>query len=165
MEAAIIVLTEVCVDSSDFKDLYKYWREQISRYQVWHSGTKYRGIMILVKKNSGCAFQNDFSINEDALLVDFTFPGGKIVNAACVYGPSHKDDEDFWKLVKYHLDLRNSPEGRMILGDFNVTLNFARDTLNYLTDPHKKARIVINQWIFDGDLIDVYEEGGHLVCA
>ena len=74
MEAAIIVLTEVCVDSSAFKDLYKYWREQISRYQVWHSGTKYRGIMILVKKNSGCAFQNEFSINEDALLVDFTFP-------------------------------------------------------------------------------------------
>merc|ERR1711947_37336 len=32
------------------------------------------------------------------------------------------------------------------------------DTLNYLTDPHKKARIVINQWIFNGDLVDVFEE-------
>merc|ERR1712002_59874 len=135
-----------------------YWREQISKYQVWHSGTKYRGVMILVKKNSGCTFSNEFSINEDALLVDFSFPGGKIVNAACVYGPSHKDDGDFWKLVKYHLDLRNSPDGKMILGDFNVTLNFARDTQNYLTDPHKKARIVINQWIFNGDLVDVFEE-------
>merc|ERR1711947_25611 len=158
MDAAIIVLTEVCVDSSAIKELFQLWREQISKYQVWHSGTKYRGIMILVKKNSGCTFSNEFSINEDALLVDFSFPGGKIVNAACVYGPSHKDDEDFWKLVKYHLDLRNSSEGKMLLDDYNMTLNFARDTLNYLTDPHKKARIVINQWIFNGDLVDVFEE-------
>merc|ERR1712030_275109 len=110
-----------------------------------------RGIMILIKKNSGCTFSNEVLIHDDALLVDFSFPGGKTVNAACVYGPSHKDDEDFWKLVKYHLDLRNSLDGKMILGDFNVTLNFARDT-------HKKARIIINQWIFDGDLVDVYEE-------
>ena len=158
MEAAIIVLTEVCVDSSAYKDLFRLWREQISRYQVWHSGTQYRGIMILVKKNSGCTFENEYRINNDAVLVDFTFPGGKIVNAACVYGPSHKDDEDFWNLVKYHLDLRDSPDGKMLLGDYNVTLNFARDTLNYLTDPHKKARIIINQWIFNGDLVDVFEE-------
>ena len=57
MEAAIIVLTEVCVDSSACKDLYKYWREQISCYQVWYSGTKYRGIMILVKKTVDVAFK------------------------------------------------------------------------------------------------------------
>ena len=53
MDAAIIVLTEVCVDSSAYKDLFQLWREQISRYQVWHSGTQYRGIMILVKKIVG----------------------------------------------------------------------------------------------------------------
>ena len=46
----------------------------------------------------------------------------------------------------------------MLLGDYNVSLNFARDTLNYLTDPHKNAHIVINQWIFNGDLVDVFEE-------
>ena len=95
MDAAIIVLTEVCVDSKAFENLFQLWREQISRYQVWHSGTQYRGIMILVKKNSGCYFENEHRINDDAVLVDFAFPGGKIVNAACVYGSSHKDDKDF----------------------------------------------------------------------
>ena len=158
MDAAIIVLTEVCVDSTAYKNLFQLWREQISRYQVWHSGTQYRGIMILVKKNIECYFKNEHRINNDAVLVDFAFPGGKIVNAACVYGPSHKDDKDFWNLVKSQLDLRNSPDGKMLLGDYNVSLNFARDTLNYLTDPHKNARIVINQWIFNGDLVDVFEE-------
>ena len=46
----------------------------------------------------------------------------------------------------------------MVLGDFNVSLNFSRDTCNYLTDPHKHSRIKINQWIFNGDLVDVFEE-------
>ena len=40
----------------------------------------------------------------------------------------------------------------MILGDYNVSLNFARDTSNYLTDPHKQSRIKINQWIYNGSL-------------
>ena len=84
--------------------------------------------------------------------------GGKIVNAACVYDPSHKDDKDFWDLVKRNLDLRKSNGPKMILGDYNVTLNFSRDTNNYLTDPHKKARIKINQWIYNADFCDVYEE-------
>ena len=158
LDAAIIVLTEVSVDSTAYINLCRLWREQMSRYQVWYSGTEYRGLMIMVKKNSGCYFQNEHRINDDAVLVDFAFPGGKIVNAACVYGPSHKDDKDFWKLVKSQLDLRNSPDGKMFLGDFNVSLNFARDTLNYLTDPHKKSRIVFNQWIFNVDLVDVFEE-------
>jgi len=46
----------------------------------------------------------------------------------------------------------------MILGDYNVSLNFTRDTNNYLTDPHKQAHIIINQWIYIGDFIDPYDE-------
>merc|ERR1712030_10797 len=74
------------------------------------------------------------------------------------YGPSHKDDETFWELVKSRLDSRNSSGGKMILGDYNVSLNFSRDTNNYLTDPHKQARIKINQWIYNGDFVDAYDE-------
>ena len=50
LDAAIIVLTEVSVNGSAFSKLCRLWREQISRYQVWYTGTDYRGIMILVKK-------------------------------------------------------------------------------------------------------------------
>jgi len=39
---------EVCMDGSDFHKLCQYWREQISRYQIWTTGTKYRSIMILI---------------------------------------------------------------------------------------------------------------------
>ena len=143
------------MDGSDFNKLHQYWREQVSRYQIQTTGTKYRGIMILIKKNSGCYYENAVPINEDAALVDLVFPGGITVNTACVYGPSHKDDETFWDLVKNNLDLRNSEGEKMILGDYNV---FSRETNNYLTDPHKKARIKINQWIYNADFCNVYEE-------
>ena len=51
LDAAIIVLTEVSVNGSAYSKLCRLWREQISRYQVWYTGTDYRGIMILVKKS------------------------------------------------------------------------------------------------------------------
>ena len=97
------------------------------------------------KKNSGCYYENLAPIHDDAVLLDLVFPGGIPVNTACVYG--HKDDETFWDLVKSNLDLRNSEGGKMILGDFNVSLNFTKDTYNYLTDPHHTARKKINQWL------------------
>ena len=59
LDAAIIVLTEVSVNGSAYNSLCRLWREQISRYQVWYTGSDYRGIMILVKKNSGCYFENE----------------------------------------------------------------------------------------------------------
>ena len=68
--------------------------------------------MILILKNSACYFENADPINEDAVLIDFVFPGGITVNSTCIYGPSHKDDETFWDLVKSRLDLRNSPGGK-----------------------------------------------------
>ena len=53
LDAAIIVLTEVSVNSTAYMNLCRLWREQISRYQVWYTGTEYRGIMIMVKKTVG----------------------------------------------------------------------------------------------------------------
>ena len=50
LDAAIIVLTEVCMNGSDYNRLCRYWREQISRYQVWYTGTDHCGIIILIKK-------------------------------------------------------------------------------------------------------------------
>ena len=51
LDAAVIVLTEVRMNGSDYNRLCRYWREQISRYQVWSTGRDYHGIMILILKN------------------------------------------------------------------------------------------------------------------
>ena len=95
---------------------------------------------------------------EDVVLIDIVFPGGITVNTAAVYGPSHTDDLSFWDLVKGNLDLRTSNGGKMILGYYNVSLNYARDTYNYLTDPHHNARKKINQWLYNAEFANVYEE-------
>ena len=84
--------------------------------------------MILVRKSSGCYWENIVKLNDDAVLLDFVMPDGLTINTAAVYGPSHADDTDFWNNVKSNLDLRSSNGGKMILGDYNVTLNFAHDT-------------------------------------
>ena len=39
---------------------------------------------------------------------------------------------------------------KLIAGDFNTTLNFARDTTGYLTDPHSNASDTINGLIEQG---------------
>ena len=84
----------------------------------------------MIEKTSGCYYENLVPINEDAVLLDIVFPGGITVNTACVYGPSHKDDEAFWDLVKRNLDLRNNNGGQIILGDYNLTLSFAWEINN-----------------------------------
>ena len=125
MEHAIIVLTDVCVNGLKFEILHRKWREQVSKYHIWANISGYRGIMILVRKSSGCYWENLVKLNDDAVLLDFVMPDGIQINTAAVYGPSHTDD---WDNVNTNLDLGSSNGGKMILGDYNVTLNFARDT-------------------------------------
>ena len=95
MEHAIIVLTEVCVDGSDFEKFHQKCQEQVSRYHSWANVSKYRGIMILVRKNSGCYWENLVKLNDDAVLLDIVFPDGITVNTAAVYGPSNPYDSIF----------------------------------------------------------------------
>ena len=45
---------------------------------------KYRGIMILVRKTSGCYWENVVKLNEDAVLLDIVFLDGITVNTAAV---------------------------------------------------------------------------------
>ena len=119
---------------------------RVSQYEFYSSNSKYRGYIILIKKASGATASNILCHDSDTMIFDLALPGGILINTAALYGPNG-DDDQYWSTVKSILDTRTG-DGKMILGDFNVTLNFARDTFNYLTDPHKKCRKVINQWLF-----------------
>merc|ERR1712215_121105 len=114
------------------------------------------GYIILIKTAPGASASNIFCHDSDTIIFDLSLPGGIIINTAAVYGPNG-DDDQYWKNGKTILDTRTG-NGKIILGDFNVTLDFARDTSNYLNDPHQKFRKVINQWIYNREFADVYEE-------
>ena len=44
----------------------------------------------------------------------------------------------------------------MLIGDFNVCPDLVMDRDNYRSDNRKGSRIIINSWIKNGDLNDVY---------
>ena len=52
---------------------------------------------------------------------------------------------------------KSDSQYKCIAGDFNTTLNFARDTTGYLTDPHFNARKTINGFIELGKYTDIYD--------
>ena len=86
--------------------------------------------------------------------MDLIMPDGIIINTLAVYGPSHEDDSKYWVKVCKSLE----GDARLILGDFNSTLDLDRDTMNYVTDPHSKVRPLLRQWLLNRDFIDVYDE-------
>ena len=152
----VMVLTDTSTSVDQIKQIKFLWRERVSQYEFYSSNSKYRGYIILIKKASGASASNIFCHDSDTIIFDLSLPGGILINTAAVYGPNG-DDDQYWINVKTILDTRTG-NGKMILGDFNVTLDFARDTSNYLTDPHKKCRKVINQWLYNHEFADVYNE-------
>ena len=71
-----------------------------------------------------------------------------------VYAPS-KDIPEFWENAHLIIDSGQSTN-KLIIGDFNCTLNHKIDQQGYKTDPHLKSRKIINQLLEQEILIDSY---------
>ncbi len=70
-----------------------------------------------------------------------------------ILGPPEGDISNFFLTTKTTLDNMDGDLG-FICGDFNTTLNPKLDQYGYITDPHKKCRETINQWMINGELVD-----------
>ena len=76
------------------------------------------------------------------------------INFVSIYGPPEADNSDFFLTTKSTLDNMEGDFG-LICGDFNTTMNPDLDQYGYTTDPHKKCRATIQQWVDNGELCDV----------
>ena len=76
------------------------------------------------------------------------------MDTLAVYAPS-KDSPDFWEKAHDIINTGNSTH-KLILGDFNCTLNHNLDQKGYKTDPHFKSRNIINQLLEQEIFIDSY---------
>ena len=47
---------------------------------------------------------------------------------------------------------------KLIIGDYNVTINHLMDSKGNLTDPHTKSRDVISHWLLNGYFLDSFRE-------
>ena len=87
------------------------------------------------------------------MAFDITFPDMSVISALAVYAPSHKDMPSFWEHA-YNEISQNNNDHRLILGDFNCTLNHTLDSSGYKTDPHSKSRAIISKMRLSLTLLD-----------
>ena len=74
------------------------------------------------------------------------------IDTLAVYAPS-KDNPEFWEKAHTIIETGKSTH-RIILGDFNCTLNHLMDQKGYKTDPHPRSRKIINQLLDQELFID-----------
>ena len=111
----------------------------------------------MIRKSRRVNFTNMTELDHSTAIFDLIMPDGLVINTAAVYGPSDSDDPKYWVRVWSLLDERND-DARLILGDFNSTLDFARDRANYLNDPYTKVRGLLRQWMHSRIFLDCYDE-------
>jgi exonuclease III len=72
-----------------------------------------------------------------------------------VYGPSGGDKAEFLLELR-EKTLQHADVNFLLMGDLNTTLEEQLDRKNYKTDNHRRCRTVINNWIQEGDCVDVF---------
>ena len=149
----IVIDSHICESKLD--TLKKRHRTLFSKYTVHGNLSKYRGILVLLKKNNGCKITNITNHgSNDTLFFTLTFPDLTALDTLVVYAPS-KDCPEFWEKANTIIHGGNSKH-KLIIGDFNCTLNHILDQQGYKTDPHPKSRKIINQLLEQEILIDSY---------
>ena len=77
-----------------------------------------------------------------------------VIQTAAVYAPT--DDLPSFRDTVYEKLNSGTTLHKLIIGDFNVTLQHNLDSHGYKTDPHPKSRTTINNWLENETLIDIY---------
>ena len=152
----VYIFVDARVTEAKMRQLWANFKVRMSDMQTYNTNSQNRGILILCKKSSGCQIENCVTVDIDSTIIfDLKPPDGDPINCAAVYGPS-QDKPSYWEIVDRKLSERSSPN-KCIAGDFNTTLNFALDTMGYLTDPHFNARQTLNGFIEMGKYTDIYD--------
>ena len=76
------------------------------------------------------------------------------IDILAVYAPSD-DTPEFWEEANTILNTGKA-EHRLMLGDYNCTLDHNRDATGYKTDQHRKSKKVLNAMLDNEDLINSY---------
>ena len=135
----ILIIIDHHLDQQKLASLIKNNSQILSKFTIHGTPSLKRGILVLNRKSCGCKIINiKSSWENDILAFDIVLPDTSVISALAVYAPSHKDTLSFWEHA-YTEITQNNNEHRLILGDFNSTI----DSFGYKTDPHPKSRAVL----------------------
>ena len=155
LNSDIIFLIDHHLDQQKLTSLMKNNRKNLSQFSIFGTPTLKRGILVLSKKSCGCKIthiQNEW--NNDMALFEITLPDTTTISTLVIYAPS-KDTPTFWEHA-YQVINTSIHEHKILIGDFNCTLDHQNDTHGYKTDPHTKSRLVINNWLENETFIDTF---------
>ena len=149
----IVIDSHIC--NSKLDTLKRRHRTLFSNYTTHGYPSTNRGILVLLKRNKGCKITNlNNHGSNDTLFFTITLPDQSTLDILAVYAPS-KDSPEFWERAHTIINTGNSTH-KLIIGDFNCTLNHILDQKGYKTDPHPKSRKIINQLLEQEIYIDSY---------
>ena len=150
------ILLDHHLDKAKLNKLKKRHRLTLSQFTVHGYPTLAWGILIFLKKSSGATISNVLTNNnKDTLPFTLTLPDLTQIDVLAVYAPSKDNPNGFWNTV-HNISSQGKAEHRIIIGDFNCTLNHAKDSSGYESDPHPKSRKVINSLIDNQEFIDSF---------
>ena len=152
----ILILLDHHLDQQKLSSLIKNNRQMLSKFSIYGTPSLKRGILVLVKKSCGCKITNiKYSWESDVMAFDIILPDMSVISTLAVYAPSHKDIPSFWEHA-YNEIAQNNNDLRLVLGDFNCTMDHSMDSSGYKTDPHTKSRAVLKNWLESETFIDTF---------
>ena len=89
--------------------MYKDNKLLLSKYNVITNYAVRRGILILIKKQTGITLGNVYDHdNKDILVISVMTSANETIDIAAIYGPSHEDDPSFFQEVYDTLERRGN---------------------------------------------------------
>ena len=106
-----------------------------------HGESNARGVAVCIKKNSQLLIQNIEICQAGRYIIFDVEENGEIITCAGIYAPN-KDDPSFFKSIEKTLEKRH--ENKLIIGDFNTTLDVEKDRKNTYNNNEKTKEEIIN---------------------
>ena len=115
-----------------------------------------RGIMVLLRKSSPFKMEKTEVVTQNCLAIKLKSASNQEIEVAFVYNPNDESDKisNLRKALDHLAD--NGAKNQMIIGDYNTSMNFELDYVDYSGDPHKASRNFLHGLQEDGVYIDVY---------
>ena len=120
------IVIDAHLDSNKIATIRKRHRQMLSSYSILGYPSKKRGLIVFLKRSSGCTVSKlNNNNNPDTLLFELELPDTTKIDILAVYAPS-KDLPTFWD--ESHLLLNNSDNmHKILIGDYNCTINHQND--------------------------------------
>ena len=131
------------------------WKAEWGGNIVFSHGTSNsRGVCILFKNDINFEIHRKISDPEGRYIVlDITIEHTRLT-LANIYGPNNDNPDFFFSLREEIESLPN--DNRILIGDFNLVLDVKKDKKGGTPSTHINSQKVIQDWIDNTDLLDVW---------